>query len=237
MVGDIFDLLGLDPNRDQDVEQLKKAYRRAMLVTHPDKTANNPKKTGDNAKAVQLNELKEFLCDFDPGSPRIWRRVAELFRRGKDGRASSSRGHGHVPRPTPAGTLAKPGSSPSNPIVIAPGIGAPASLPVGPPNRNGKPRARTELRRQRRSRRSSYYPSQASIRGKDGSSPLNPIIIDAPGIGAPASLAVDPLNRKGIRAKLCQRRRNRRSSYYPSRASEWRPAPYADQSDSDLGWN
>ncbi|KAI9770365.1 MAG: hypothetical protein M1839_003207 [Geoglossum umbratile] len=175
---DIFDLLGLDPNGDQDVRQLKKAYRRAMLVTHPDKTAINPNRTGDNAKVVQLNEVKEFLCDFDPDSPHIWRRVAELFRRGKYGRASSSRGRGHVPRPTPASALAKPGSSPSNPIVI-----------------------------------------------------------DALEIGAPASLVVDPLNRKGIRTKLCRRRRNRRSSYYPSRASEWRPAPYADQSDSDLGWD
>ncbi|KAI9782266.1 MAG: hypothetical protein M1839_005380 [Geoglossum umbratile] len=178
---DIFGLLGLDPNRDYDVIQLKNAYRRAMLVNHPDKAAANPNRAGDNAKVIQLNDLKEFLCNFDPDSPHIWRRVAELFRRGKDGRASSSRGRGHVPRPTSASTLAKPGSSPSNPIVIdAPGIGAPASLPVGPPNRKGKTRARTKLRRQRRSRRSSYH---------------------------------------------------------PSRASEWRPAPYADQSDSDLGWD
>ncbi|KAI9768252.1 MAG: hypothetical protein M1840_005082 [Geoglossum simile] len=178
---DIFGLLGLNPNGYPDVRQLKNAYKRAMLVSHPDKIATNPNRTGDNTKAVQLNELKEFLCDFDPDSPYIWRRISELFRRGKDGRTSSSRGRGYVPRPTSASTLAKPGSSPSNPIVIdAPEIGAPAFLPVGPPNHKGKTRARTELRRQRR---------------------------------------------------------NRRSSYHPSQASGWRPAPYADQSDTDLGWS
>jgi len=258
-----------------------------MLVNHPDKNAAHPNRTRDNAKAVQLNELKEFLCDFDPDSPHIWRRIAELFRRGKDGRASSSRGH--VPRPTVASPLARPGSSPSNPIVIdAPGVGAPASLPVGPSNRKGKTRAGTELRRQCRNRRSSYYPSRAPIRVKDGwastwnpwlnprdpafqrpvlecgrhpiscgrghvphptpasaltkpgSSPSNPIVIDALEIGGTASLAVGSLNRKGkprIRTKLCRQHRNHRSSYHPSQASGWRPAPYADQSDTDLGWS
>jgi hypothetical protein len=124
---------------------------------------------------------------FNTSCPSIWRRIAELFRRGKDGfrkaapayvRCSSGRGRGHVPRPTPASALAKPGSSPSNPIVIdALEICAPA---VGSPNPKGKPRIKTKLRWQRR---------------------------------------------------------NCRSSCYPSRASDWRPAPYADQSDTDLGWN
>ncbi|KAI9767648.1 MAG: hypothetical protein M1840_005519 [Geoglossum simile] len=185
---DIFDLLGLDPfdfsnfkpfdfpepglSRVQEVQRLKKGYKRLSLITHPDRK-------GDIAKFKQLSQLNEYLLRFNTSCPLIWRRIAELFRRGKDG--WRGRGRGHVPRPTPASAFAKPGSSPSNPIVI-----------------------------------------------------------DALEIGAPASLAVDPLNRNGIRAKLCQRhrnRRNRRSSYYPSRASELRPAPYADQSDSDLGWD
>ncbi|KAI9776693.1 MAG: hypothetical protein M1839_009420 [Geoglossum umbratile] len=185
---DIFDLLGLDPfdfsnfkpfdflepsvSRVQEVQQLKKAYRRLSLITHPDRK-------GDIAKFKQLSQLNEYLFRFNTSCPLIWRRIAELFRRGKDG--WSGRCRGYVLRPNPASILAEPGSSPSNPIVIdALEIEAPASLPVGLPSPKGKSRTR---------------------------------------------------------AKVRQRRHNRRSSYYPSRASGWRPAPYADQSDSDLGWD
>ena len=218
---DIFDLLGLDPFdfsnfkpfdflepsllRVQEVQQLKRAYRRLLLITHPDRAINHSGWKGDIAKFEQLSQLNEFLFQFNTSYPPIWCRIVELFRRGKDGwvstwnprlelddpgfwkptpaymRYSSGCGRGHIPRPTPASALAKPGSS-----------------------------------------------------------PFNPIVIDALEIGAPASLAVGPLNRKGkprIRTKPCRQRRNRRSSYHPSRASEWRPAPYADQSDTDLGWD
>lgn len=68
---DIFGLLGLNLNGYLDVRQLKNVYKRAMLVSHPDKIAINSNRTGDNTKAVQLNELKEFLCDFDLDSPYI----------------------------------------------------------------------------------------------------------------------------------------------------------------------
>jgi hypothetical protein len=194
---DIFDLFGLNPSdfpnfkpsdflkpspaRVQEVQQLKRACKRLRFITHPDKAINHLNRKGDITKFQQLSQLNEFLLQFNTSCPSIWRRIAELYRRGKEGfrkHYSSGRGRGHVPRPTPASALAKPGSSPSNPIVIdALEI---CTLVVGSPGHKGKHRIKTKLRYQRR---------------------------------------------------------NRRSSYHPSRASEWRPAPYADQSDSDLGWD
>ncbi|KAI9770853.1 MAG: hypothetical protein M1839_003016 [Geoglossum umbratile] len=210
---DTFDLLGLDPfdfsnfkpfdflepslSRVQEVQQLKKAYRRLSLITHPDRK-------GDIAKFKQLSQLNEFLFQFNTSCPSIWRRIAELFRRGKDGWASTW---------NPRLKLDDPGFRKPTPAYIR--------------YSSGRGRGRSHVRR----------PTPASALAKPGSSPSNPIVIDALEIGAPAPLAVDPLNRKRIKTKLCQRRRNRRSSYHPSRASKWRPAPYADQSDSDLGWD
>jgi hypothetical protein len=82
---------------------------------------------------------------------------------------------------------------------------------------------------------------------KPGSSASNPIVIDAPEIGAPSLPPVGSSNpkvisggcRNGSGTKPRRRRRKRQfSEYHPSRASRWRPAPYADQSDveSVLEW-
>src|SRR5579862_7163995 len=155
---DIFHILGLNPSdfpdfklsdflepspvRVQQVQQLKGAYKRLWVITHPDKAINRPDRKGDITKFQQLSQLNEFLLQFNTSCPSIWRRIAELFRRGKDGfrkpapayvpcSSGRGRGRGHVPRPTPASALAKPGSSPSNPIVIdaleicAPAVGSP----------------------------------------------------------------------------------------------------------------
>ncbi|KAI9855638.1 MAG: hypothetical protein M1813_009684 [Trichoglossum hirsutum] len=166
---DIFNLLGLDPSdRDGNPKRLQKAYKRAMIAVHPDKT-------GQNVKATHLNQLKEYLYDFDARDCRIGPRIEELFRRGRH-----SRGRGCVSRSMLARRLAKPGSSLSNPIVIdAPEIGAPDPPAVGPSNPRRKYKTKTKPRRR------------------------------------------------------CHNRRS--SEYRPSRASKWRPAPYADQSDTDLG--
>ncbi|KAH0563235.1 hypothetical protein GP486_002203 [Trichoglossum hirsutum] len=173
---DIFDLLSLDPSgKNEDPKQLRKAYKKAMFAVHPDKT-------GPNIKATQLNQLKEFLCDFDASDCRIGHRIEELFRRGKH----HSRGRDRVSRSMLARRLAR---------------------------RLAKP----------------------------GSSSWNPIVIDTPEIGAPAPPAVSSSNPKEkckTRTKQHRRCRDRWfSEYHPSRESEWRPAPYADQSDTEVGWS
>ncbi|KAI9866793.1 MAG: hypothetical protein M1813_000735 [Trichoglossum hirsutum] len=190
---DIFDLLGLDPfnfsnfklfdflepslSRVQEVQQLKKASE------------------GDIAKFKQLSQLNEYLFRFNTSCPFIWRRIAELFRRGKDGWASTW-----------------------NSRLKLDDLGFQKPTPAYIRYSSGRGRGRSHVRR----------PTSASALAKPGSSPFNPIVINALEIGAPAPLAVGPLNCKGIKTKLYQRRRNRRSSYYPSRASKWHPALYAD---------
>ncbi|KAF2240903.1 hypothetical protein BU26DRAFT_202101 [Trematosphaeria pertusa] len=70
---DIFDLLGLDPYALQNLtpeaqlEDIRRAYRRVMLVSHPDKAVEN-----DDGKATLLNVLKDFLCNFDKRDPELW---------------------------------------------------------------------------------------------------------------------------------------------------------------------
>ncbi|KAI9773292.1 MAG: hypothetical protein M1839_002152 [Geoglossum umbratile] len=188
-----FDFLKPSLSRVQEVQQLKRAYRKLSLITHPDWK-------GDIAKFKQISQFNEFLFQFNTSCPSIWRRIAELFRRGKDSWASTW-----------------------NPRLKSddPGFRKPTPAYIHYSSSRGHVRC----------------PTLASALAKPGSLPSNPIVIDALEIGALAFLAVGPLNRKGTRTKLRRRCRNRRSSYYPSRAPEWRPAPYADQSDPDLGWN
>src|SRR5216117_936595 len=81
---DIFNLLGLNPSdaRVGGLKLLRKAYRRALIVAHPDRT-------GQNDKAQQLSLLREFLCDFDSCDSRVGPRFDELFRRGWRGWVSN----------------------------------------------------------------------------------------------------------------------------------------------------
>ncbi|KAI9772438.1 MAG: hypothetical protein M1840_000641 [Geoglossum simile] len=188
---DIFDLLGLNPfDSHLGSEQLRKAYRRVMLVAHPDKT-------GQTVKATQLNRLRDFLLNFDPHCGQIRPRIAELFRRGRDGWVSTW----------------NPWLNPNDPGFWQP-ITAYSS-------RGHIPR-----------------PAVAS---KPGSSASNPIVIDGPEVGAQAPPAAGSSNRKGnfrTRTKSHRRcRKHRRSEYHPSQESKWRPAPYADESDTAMGWS
>ncbi|KAI9864840.1 MAG: hypothetical protein M1813_002610 [Trichoglossum hirsutum] len=237
---DIFNLLGLDPfeakTRGLDPKSLRNAYLRVMLVAHQDRT-------GRKYEAQQLNVLKEFLCGFDWRDSRLPDRIHELIREGIHGWKSTwnpwlhpnhsgfhkpiptyqrrSRGCGRVPHSLSASTPTQPGSSLANPIFIdASMIGA----PTPPPNGKCRSRGRNRV----------PHPRSANPLSRPGSSRLNPIVIDAPGVAGPAPPAFSPSNSKGrCRAGIkLRRRRNRRfSEYHPSRESQWRPAPYPDQSD------
>ena len=78
---DIFNLLGLDPYklRSQPHQSIlgvvRKAYRKVMLIAHPDKAKNGHK------TAQHLNILKNFLFNFDSSHAGIPSRVTELVER------------------------------------------------------------------------------------------------------------------------------------------------------------
>jgi curved DNA-binding protein CbpA len=71
-----------------------------------------------------------------------------------------------------------------------------------------------------------------------GSSPSNPIVLDAPEILAPYTRQEhDEGNAKSKRRQRCRTRyRSDEKAYHPSRSSQWRPAPYADESDIESVW-
>jgi hypothetical protein len=58
-------------NLDQQLKLFRQAYRRAIIVEHPDKM-------GQNNKDQQLNLFKEFLCDFKLHDTQIRCRTAGL---------------------------------------------------------------------------------------------------------------------------------------------------------------
>lgn len=80
----------------------------------------------------------------------------------------------------------------------------------------------------------SFMPKENALQA--GSSSSNPIVLDAPGISAHTRQEHEEGNG---RTKHRQRRRTRYSSrkktYRPS-SSQWRPAPYADESDIESVW-
>lgn len=182
---DIFDLLGLDPyelrlhrkeNPIGHLRTLRKAWRRSILLLHPDKHSDH-EKSKFRQKTQHLVDLRDYLSEFDhnklkpirikelildgrrswrstwnpwlkPDNPEFWKPIHSYSQRSKKASRSSV--------PTTSPITSQPGSSYENPIVVD------AAMLNDTNGESRKRQATKSRRRRRRPKRSTYHPLQAS---------------------------------------------------------------------------
>lgn len=145
---DLFGLLGINPHKlrglsnKRVLKELRQGYYRAMLTVHPDKD-----RSGSVEAAQQLNALKDTLRGFDAAQvhPDM---VTGLVEKGCQEcalrRDRQSTRDNRILRQA----ASQPGSSPSNPIVLDPGLIGVSPLRKAP--RKSRKMTRSKRRRTRR---------------------------------------------------------------------------------------
>lgn len=123
---DMFDHLNIDPDEIrklpvQDIlKELRKAYIRVIRYSHPDKAPEKGRET-----AQQLNAIKDYFNNFETHNFDS-EKVLRLVRRGV--KAREVRNYAARKKPVPQQT--RPGSGPSDPIILdSPEIAPECSTP------------------------------------------------------------------------------------------------------------